>query len=77
MYAVRSAALLMAVVEIDNDAMLEIIEQTEGARVLGKDDIRISLLPLLLPLLIAFTHSDFPHLFHSHSIFVMFSKASR
>ena len=32
MYCVKVAALLQSVTEIDTDAMLEIIEQTEGTR---------------------------------------------
>ena len=35
MYCVKVAALLQSVTEIDTDAMLEIIEQTEGTRYLG------------------------------------------
>ena len=35
MYCVKTAALLRSVVDIDSDAMLEIIEQTEGTRYLG------------------------------------------
>jgi Ca2+-binding EF-hand superfamily protein len=36
MYCVRTAALLRSIVEVDTDAMLEIIEQTEGTRFLGQ-----------------------------------------
>ena len=35
MYCVKVAALLQSVVTVDTDAMLEIIEQTEGTRYLG------------------------------------------
>jgi len=34
-YIVRSAALLKAIYRLDNDAVLEVIEQTEGSRQLG------------------------------------------
>ena len=43
---VRSAALLKAVYEVDRQAVLEVIEQAEGARVLG-DTIRAKLLQRL------------------------------
>lgn len=36
MHVVKSAALLKAIYHVDNDAMLEVIEQTEGSRLLGE-----------------------------------------
>jgi hypothetical protein len=32
---VKTAALLKSISELDNDAVLEVIEQTEGSRLLG------------------------------------------
>lgn len=36
MYVVKSAALLKAMYHVDKDVMLEVIEQTEGSRILGE-----------------------------------------
>jgi hypothetical protein len=46
MYVVKVAVLLKALFDVDREAMLEVLEQTEGSRLLG-ETIRVNLLQKL------------------------------